>query len=140
MTQYQSALSTLIGEVLADPDLAHQDVFRRQLRAILRAAAHGKAAIMFPMISGVSELRQAKATLRRYRAAVLKAAVTGKLTREWRETHQVEMEPAQALLERILAERRAAAPTTPASVRSTSTGAAGTVKSSTTAFTSAEAR
>ncbi len=43
--------------------LRHQDVFRRQLRAILRAAAHGKAAIMFPMISGVSELRQAKSVL-----------------------------------------------------------------------------
>ncbi len=43
--------------------LRHQNVFRRQLRAILRAAAHGKAALMFPMISGVSELRQAKSVL-----------------------------------------------------------------------------
>lgn len=31
MTQNQSALTTLIGEVLADPDLAHSDVFRRML-------------------------------------------------------------------------------------------------------------
>ncbi len=43
--------------------LRHQDVFRRQLRAILRAGALGKAAIMFPLISGVSELRQARSVL-----------------------------------------------------------------------------
>lgn len=36
MTQYQSALTTLIGEVLADPELAHQDVFRRMLQAGLQ--------------------------------------------------------------------------------------------------------
>ena len=29
MTHTQSALTTLISEVLADPDLAHSDVFRR---------------------------------------------------------------------------------------------------------------
>lgn len=38
-------------------------VFRRQLRAILRASVHGNAALMFPLISGVRELRQAKAIL-----------------------------------------------------------------------------
>lgn len=43
--------------------LAHPDVFHTQLRAILRASAHGKTRIMFPMISGMDELRQAKALL-----------------------------------------------------------------------------
>lgn len=43
--------------------LRNQYVFRRQLRAILRASVHGNAALMFPMISGVKELRQAKAIL-----------------------------------------------------------------------------
>ncbi len=43
--------------------LRNQYIFRRQLRAILRASAHGNAALMFPMISGVRELRQAKAIL-----------------------------------------------------------------------------
>ena len=37
--------------------LSHQDVFRTQLRAILRASAFGKTAVLFPMISCVEELK-----------------------------------------------------------------------------------
>lgn len=43
--------------------LRNQYVFRRQLRAILRASIHGNAALMFPLISSVNELRQAKSVL-----------------------------------------------------------------------------
>ena len=57
--------------------------------------------------AGVAALEKAKAQLRHYRQAVLKAAVEGELTREWREAHQGELEPASVLLERILEERRA---------------------------------
>jgi len=39
------------------------DIFRTQLRGILRASAHGKLRILFPMISGIEEIRQAKAML-----------------------------------------------------------------------------
>lgn len=39
------------------------DIFKDQLRGILRASVHGKVRIMFPMISGLTELRQAKAIL-----------------------------------------------------------------------------
>jgi type I restriction enzyme S subunit len=57
--------------------------------------------------AGVDALRKARAQLKRYRQAVLKAAVTGELTREWREAHRGELEPAARLLARILTERRA---------------------------------
>jgi len=43
--------------------LKYPDIFKTQLRAILRASADGKVKIMFPMISGVGELRQAKKIL-----------------------------------------------------------------------------
>ncbi|MBP8809223.1 MAG: phosphoenolpyruvate--protein phosphotransferase [Kofleriaceae bacterium] len=45
---------------LADLGLA---LFRAQLRGLLRASAHGPLRIMFPMISGVGELRSAMAVL-----------------------------------------------------------------------------
>ncbi len=56
--------------------------------------------------AGVELLKKLKAKLKRYRQAVLKAAVEGKLTKDWREAHQGELEPASVLLERILKERR----------------------------------
>ncbi len=43
--------------------LATPDIFKVQLRAILRASAHGKLRMMYPMISGVGELRQANKLL-----------------------------------------------------------------------------
>ena len=39
------------------------DLFKTQLRAILRAALHGDVRVMFPMISTVTELRQCKTLL-----------------------------------------------------------------------------
>jgi phosphoenolpyruvate-protein phosphotransferase (PTS system enzyme I) len=41
--------------------LDRQDIFKTQLRAILRASAFGNLRIMFPMISGIEELLSAKA-------------------------------------------------------------------------------
>ncbi len=43
--------------------LARPDIFKTQLRAILRASAFGKLKMMYPMISGLEELRQANAIL-----------------------------------------------------------------------------
>jgi phosphotransferase system enzyme I (PtsI) len=43
--------------------LKEPHLFRAQLRAILRASAHGKVRVMFPLISGVGELREAQAVL-----------------------------------------------------------------------------
>ncbi|MBD4392864.1 IS256 family transposase, partial [Xanthomonas citri pv. citri] len=45
MTHNQSALTTLIGEVLADPDLAHSDVFRRMLQAGLQDLINAEATV-----------------------------------------------------------------------------------------------
>src|ERR1700724_2334855 len=43
--------------------LERPDIFKVQLRAILRVSALGNVRMMFPMISGLSELRQAKEVL-----------------------------------------------------------------------------
>jgi len=43
--------------------LARPDIFKSQLRAILRASAYGKLKLMYPMISGVAEMRKANALL-----------------------------------------------------------------------------
>jgi len=43
--------------------LERQDIFKVQLRAILRASAFGKVRLMYPMITGIAELRQANAVL-----------------------------------------------------------------------------
>jgi phosphoenolpyruvate-protein phosphotransferase (PTS system enzyme I) len=44
--------------------LAQREVFRVQLRAMLRAARHGNLRIIFPFISRVEEVREARAALR----------------------------------------------------------------------------
>jgi len=53
----------------------------------------------------VANLMRVKANLKRYKAAVLKAAVEGKLTEEWRKANP-DVESAGKLSERILTERR----------------------------------
>ena len=48
--------------------LERVDIFKTQLRAILRASAAGNVKIMYPMISGVEELRRANILLEECRA------------------------------------------------------------------------
>jgi phosphotransferase system enzyme I (PtsI) len=45
--------------------LARPAMFREQIRAVLRASAFGKVAVMFPMISGLSEVLRSKDMVRR---------------------------------------------------------------------------
>lgn len=56
--------------------------------------------------AGVAELQTAQKKLAQYRQSLLKAAVEGALTAEWRATHPPQ-ETGEALLARILKERRA---------------------------------
>jgi restriction endonuclease S subunit len=55
--------------------------------------------------AGVTALERVQTNLKRYRTAVLRAAVEGRLTEAWREENP-DVEPASELLERILKERR----------------------------------
>ncbi len=55
--------------------LAQPDMFKAQLRAILRASKFGKLKLMYPMISGVDELRQANKMLSECKAELRKKHV-----------------------------------------------------------------
>jgi phosphotransferase system enzyme I (PtsI) len=56
-------LNPFMGERAIRFCLEHLDMFKAQLRAIIRASAVGNVKIMFPMISGLEELRRALAVL-----------------------------------------------------------------------------
>ncbi len=51
------------------------DIFKTQLRGILRASAHGKLRILFPMISGMEEIQQAKEILEEVKKGLMKAKI-----------------------------------------------------------------
>ncbi|BDQ33852.1 phosphoenolpyruvate--protein phosphotransferase [Pseudodesulfovibrio portus] len=55
--------------------LKNPQLFKTQLRAILRASAYGNVSLMFPMISGVKEIRQAKAWLAQAKAELRREGV-----------------------------------------------------------------
>jgi phosphotransferase system enzyme I (PtsI) len=48
--------------------MKHVDMFKTQLRALLRASVFGNLKIMFPLVSGVQELRQVKTLIREIRS------------------------------------------------------------------------
>src|SRR5690606_15617658 len=48
--------------------LDRREILRAQLRAILRASAHGKLRVMFPMIISVEEIRELKNEMETYKA------------------------------------------------------------------------
>jgi phosphoenolpyruvate-protein phosphotransferase (PTS system enzyme I) len=55
--------------------LHHREMFRVQLRALLRAAAHGNLRVMFPLISGPAELREARSELEQCKSELGRAGV-----------------------------------------------------------------
>lgn len=54
---------------------AYPDMFRTQLRALLRASVYGRLAIMFPMIGKLEELRRAKGLLEECRQELIREGV-----------------------------------------------------------------
>jgi phosphoenolpyruvate-protein phosphotransferase (PTS system enzyme I) len=56
--------------------LEEQDIFRTQLRALLRASSFGQLKIMFPMIATLDEFRAAKAMLEEEKEKLLSEGVT----------------------------------------------------------------
>jgi phosphotransferase system enzyme I (PtsI) len=55
--------------------LKEKEIFKQQIRAILRASNHGMVRMMFPMISGVAELRSALAVVEEAKAELRKKKV-----------------------------------------------------------------
>ena len=55
--------------------LARPDIFKAQLRAILRASVHGNLKVMYPMISGLEELRRANVILEEVRKELRKEGI-----------------------------------------------------------------
>jgi phosphotransferase system enzyme I (PtsI) len=55
--------------------LRERKLFKAQLRGLLRASVHGRMRLMFPMISGVGELREAKEVLEEAKAELLREGI-----------------------------------------------------------------
>ena len=55
--------------------LAHRELFRVQLRALLRASAFGHLRVMFPLVSSISELREARSELEACRSELSRQGV-----------------------------------------------------------------
>jgi phosphotransferase system enzyme I (PtsI) len=66
--QMPTELNPFLGWRAIRISLQERDIFRAQLRAILRASAEGNLKMMYPMISGLEELKQANALLEEYKA------------------------------------------------------------------------
>jgi phosphotransferase system enzyme I (PtsI) len=56
--------------------LRERDIFKLQIRAILRASSYGKVQMMFPMISGVGELRATLAVVEEARSELKKRRIS----------------------------------------------------------------
>ena len=61
---YETGANPELGRRSIRLSLENQGLFKTQLRAILRAAVTGDVCVMFPLISSLMELRQAKMILR----------------------------------------------------------------------------
>ncbi len=61
--QYPQEMNPALGLRAIRFCLKEQEIFRIQLKAILRASAHGQVRVMFPLISSIQEIREARRLL-----------------------------------------------------------------------------
>jgi type I restriction enzyme, S subunit len=91
------------------PAIRDSDVFDQVISLPPLAEQHrivAKIEELFTKLdASIESLKKVQAQLKQYRQAVLKSAVEGKLTAEWRAIHKDELEPASVLLERIRKEK-----------------------------------
>ena len=73
--QHQAELNPALGMRAIRLSLSMRDEFKKQLRAILRVSALGPVRIMFPMISGLDELRRARMVLDECKAELSAAGI-----------------------------------------------------------------
>ena len=66
--QMPTELNPFLGWRAIRISLQERDIFRAQLRAILRASAEGNLKMMYPMISSLDELKQANELVEEYKA------------------------------------------------------------------------
>ena len=63
--------------------LDRKDIFKVQIRALLRASVYGKLAVMFPMISGLEEFQAAKEFVEECRAELHAEGIKTSETTQW---------------------------------------------------------
>ena len=110
---HQVLRDSFIGEIPTygtSPPSAREDEFLKQRIPLAPLPEQhrivAKIESLFARLDeGAAALKRAEANLERYRASVLKAAVEGRLTEDWRRENPPE-ETGEDLLRRILAERR----------------------------------
>ena len=73
--QFAEEMNPFLGVRAVRFCLMRKDIFRTQLRALLRASAFGKLAIMFPMIATMNEFREAKQVYNEEREKLIQEGV-----------------------------------------------------------------
>lgn len=73
--QFPEEMNPFLGYRAIRLCLDRTDIFRTQLRALIRASIYGKLCIMFPMIATIQEFRDAKAIFNEEKANLIKEGV-----------------------------------------------------------------
>ena len=73
--KFEKELNPALGLRAIRLCLKQKDIFRKQLRAILRASAHGDIRILFPLISSLEEIKEAKKLLEQAKAELEKERI-----------------------------------------------------------------